>query len=71
MIRLLANMTAGHVIILVLLGFIFQYRSWGLVPVSMLGVGAIYLLELMVAFLQAFIFTLLSSIFIGLSMHRH
>jgi F-type H+-transporting ATPase subunit a len=71
MIRLLANMTAGHVIILVLAGFIFQYRSWGLVPVSITGMGAIYLLELMVAFLQAFIFTLLSSIFIGLSMHRH
>ena len=71
MIRLLANMTAGHVIILVLVGFIFQYRSWGLVPVSMLGMGAIYVLEILVAVLQAFIFSLLSAIFIGLSMHRH
>lgn len=70
-IRLLANMTAGHVIILVFAGFIFQYKSFLLVPVSVLGMGAIYLLEVGVAFLQAFIFTLLSSIFIGMSMHRH
>ncbi|MCS6984161.1 MAG: F0F1 ATP synthase subunit A [Leptospiraceae bacterium] len=70
-IRLLANMTAGHLIILVLLGFIFQFRSWGIVPVSILGAGAIYLLEIFVAFLQAYIFTFLAALFIGGVQHRH
>jgi F-type H+-transporting ATPase subunit a len=70
-IRLLANMTAGHVIILVLIGFIFQFKSYALIPVSVGAAGMIYLLEIFVAFLQAFIFTLLTAIFIGSSMHAH
>lgn len=82
-IRLLANMTAGHVIILALMGFIFQSASlWygGLGSIlggaaislaSLSGVLAIYFLEIMVAFLQAFIFTLLTALFIGSAMHRH
>ena len=82
-IRLLANMTAGHVIILALLGFIFQSATlWfggtgGIITAlginfsALLGTIAIYFLELMVAFLQAFIFTLLSSLFIGSAIHRH
>ncbi len=82
-IRLLANMTAGHVIILALLGFIFQSRTlWsggivsatgaaGIIFASVGGAVAIYFLEIMVAFLQAFIFTLLTALFIGSAMHRH
>ncbi|PJZ39687.1 ATP synthase F0 subunit A [Leptospira kmetyi] len=70
-VRLLANMTAGHVIILALMGFIFQFQSWGIVPVSVIGSGLIYVLEIFVAFLQAYIFVLLTSLFVGLSMHRH
>ncbi|TGK18810.1 ATP synthase F0 subunit A [Leptospira fluminis] len=70
-VRLLANMTAGHVIILALMGFIFQFKAWGIIPVSMLGAGVIYVLELFVAFLQAYVFALLTSLFVGLSMHRH
>ncbi|AXR69386.1 F0F1 ATP synthase subunit A [Leptospira mayottensis] len=70
-VRLLANMTAGHVIILALMGFIFQFQSWGIVPVSIIGSGLIYVLEIFVAFLQAYIFVLLTSLFVGLSMHRH
>ncbi|EMN90694.1 F0F1 ATP synthase subunit A [Leptospira weilii] len=70
-VRLLANMTAGHVIILALMGFIFQFQSWGIVPVSIVGSGLIYVLEIFVAFLQAYIFVLLTSLFVGLSMHRH
>ena len=70
-IRLLANMTAGHVIIIALLGLIFQYKNafigFGSVP----GSVAIYLLEIFVCFLQAYIFTLLSALFIGSSFHRH
>ena len=70
-IRLLANMTAGHVMILALLGFIFQFRSIWIAPASIISSGMVYMLELFVAFLQAFIFTLLAAIFIGSSMHKH
>jgi F-type H+-transporting ATPase subunit a len=64
-IRLFANMTAGHIVVLALIGMIFSFRSYaiGLAPLVM--AIAINLLELFVAFLQAFIFTLLSSVFIG------
>lgn len=70
-IRLLANMTAGHMIILVLLGFIFQFQSYLVAPVSIAGSIAIYLLEIFVAFLQAYIFTFLTSLFISQVQHRH
>jgi F-type H+-transporting ATPase subunit a len=70
-VRLLANMTAGHVIIIALLGFIFQTQSYFIVPISVMGSVAIYMLEIFVAFLQAFIFTLLTSLFVGSAMHRH
>jgi len=70
-VRLLANMTAGHVVILALLGFIFEFQSYFVVPISILGATAIYMLEIFVAFLQAFIFSLLTSLFVGSSMHRH
>ncbi len=68
-IRLFANMTAGHVIILSLIGLIFILQTpWvGLaaVPFSLF----IFLLELLVAFIQAYIFTMLASVFIGMSAH--
>ncbi len=83
-IRLLANMTAGHVIILALLGFIFQsaplWQGGSLSSLSgaatitlaaVAGTVAIYFLEIMVAFLQAFIFTLLTALFVGSAAHRH
>ncbi len=65
-IRLFANMTAGHVVLLALISLIFTFGSFfiALAPITM-GV-AISMLELFVAFLQAFIFTLLASVFIGL-----
>ena len=65
-IRLFANMTAGHVVLLALISLIFAFGSWLLVPVPILMALGISILELFVAFLQAFIFTLLSSVFIGL-----
>jgi F-type H+-transporting ATPase subunit a len=65
-IRLFANMTAGHVVLLAFISLIFTFHSWALagVPVLM-GVG-VSLLEVMVALVQAFIFALLASVFIGL-----
>jgi F-type H+-transporting ATPase subunit a len=65
-IRLFANMISGHVVLLALLSLIFTFGSWLLVPVPLLMATGIVILELFVAFLQAFIFTLLSSVFIGL-----
>jgi len=65
-IRLFANMTAGHVVLLALISLIFTFGSWLLVPVPILLALGISLLELFVALLQAFVFTLLSSVFIGL-----
>lgn len=63
-IRLFANMTAGHVIVLALISFIFMFPVFFAAPVAM-AIG-IMLLEIFVAFLQAFIFMLLASVFIGL-----
>jgi F-type H+-transporting ATPase subunit a len=64
-IRLFANMTAGHIVVLALIGLIFTFKSYvlGVAPLAM--AVAIMMLELFVAFLQAFIFSLLASVFIG------
>ncbi len=75
--RLFANMIAGHLLLAVLLSFIFAAgsSSWAMgsaiaVPV-VLGSVAIMMLELFVAFLQAFIFTFLTTLFIGMSVNIH
>jgi F-type H+-transporting ATPase subunit a len=65
-IRLFANMTAGHIVVLALLGLIFTFGSYFIAPAPFLGALAIMLLELFIAFLQAFVFALLTSVFIGL-----
>jgi F-type H+-transporting ATPase subunit a len=65
-IRLFANMVSGHVVLLALISLIFTFGSWFLVPAPILMALGISLIEILVAFLQAFIFALLSSVFIGL-----
>lgn len=71
MIRLFANMIAGHIIIICLISLIFIFGSlnagigWGFSPLSVAFVIFIYLIELLIAFLQAYIFTNLTAIFIG------
>eukprot|EP01012_Entosiphon_sulcatum_P056608 TRINITY_DN80300_c0_g1_i1.p2 TRINITY_DN80300_c0_g1~~TRINITY_DN80300_c0_g1_i1.p2 ORF type:complete len:325 (-),score=65.06 TRINITY_DN80300_c0_g1_i1:777-1751(-) len=70
-IRLFANMTAGHIVLLALVGLIFTFKSWMIAPVPVLMATAISMLELFVAFLQAFIFTLLASVFIGQIRESH
>jgi F-type H+-transporting ATPase subunit a len=67
MIRLFANITAGHIIVLSLISLIFIFDSVGLAPVSMVFVIFMDFMELLVAFLQAYIFTLLSALFISLA----
>ena len=64
-IRLFANMTAGHVMVLALIGMIFTFGSWLVVPGPLLMAIGIMMLELFVAVLQAFIFAMLASVFIG------
>jgi F-type H+-transporting ATPase subunit a len=68
--RLFANMTGGHIVILSLFGLIFMFRSFVVAPVSVLFVVGIYMLELFVAFLQAYVFTMLTSLFMGLGMQQ-
>jgi F-type H+-transporting ATPase subunit a len=74
-VRLLANMMAGHIVLAVLLGFIGASYGmivwWGVAPASVLGATALSLLELFVAFLQAYIFVFLSALFIGAAVHPH
>jgi len=73
--RLLANMMAGHLVLTVILAFIAASASslmwYAVTPASVLGVVALSLLELFVAFLQAYIFTFLSALFIGMAVHPH
>lgn len=65
MIRLFANMTAGHIIIMALISLIFIMKTYMITPVS-LGLSLfIYVLEVLVAALQAYIFTMLTALFIG------
>ncbi len=67
-IRLFANMTAGHIVILSLIFISFILKSYIVAVVMSVPFSIfIYLLELFVAFLQAFIFTMLSALFIGLA----
>jgi F-type H+-transporting ATPase subunit a len=74
-IRLLANMMAGHFVVAVIMGFIAASATsmafYGVAPASVLGAVAISLLELFVAFLQAYIFTFLAALFIGMAVHEH
>jgi len=70
-VRLFANMTSGHVLVLALIGLTFIFKSYA-VGVAAAGLATgVMLLELFVAFLQAFVFTLLTSVFIGLMRAEH
>jgi F-type H+-transporting ATPase subunit a len=71
MIRLFANITAGHIIVLSLVCLIFIFKSLGVAPVSIIFVIFMDCLELLVAFLQAYVFTLLSALFISLAVQDH
>jgi F-type H+-transporting ATPase subunit a len=69
-VRLFANMVAGHFVILALLGLIFAISVW-VAPASVALALAIFMLEIFVAFVQAYIFTMLSSLFIGAAYAAH
>jgi len=69
-IRLFANMIAGHIVILALIGLIFFMGTIYVAPISVAFAVFIYLLEILVALIQAYIFTMLSSLFIGMAVHQ-
>jgi len=71
MIRLYANISAGHIIVLSLISLIFIFKSLAIAPVSVAFVLFMDVLELLVAFLQAFIFTMLTALFIGTAVEEH
>ncbi len=79
-IRLFANMLAGHIIIICLISLIFIFGGlsaaigWGFSPISIAFAVFIYIIEVLVAFIQAFIFTNLTAVFIGQAIeetHHH
>lgn len=71
MIRLFANMTAGHIVIIAFIFLVMMFQNAWVGIGSVVGSLMIYLLELLVAFIQAYIFTTLSAMFIADSMHHH
>lgn len=77
-IRLFANMTAGHCLILGFISLIMLagqnlpgIAAWPIVGIVQIGLVAIFCLEILVAFIQAFVFVFLTTVFMGQSMHAH
>lgn len=85
-VRLLANMVAGHLVLLAIMGVAFGAQAalnftapdgtvgvmwWVAATAAVVGCALLSLLELFVAFLQAYVFTLLSALFIGAAIHKH
>ena len=76
-VRLLANMVAGHLVLLGIMGMItaaatYSLGMWATVTgISVVSSALFSLLELFVAFLQAYLFTFLSALFIGAAVHQH
>ena len=64
-IRLFANMIAGHVIVLAMIGLVFTFGSWLIAPAPIGMAIGIMILEVLVSFIQAFVFALLTAVFIG------
>ncbi|MEQ8788743.1 MAG: F0F1 ATP synthase subunit A [Pirellulaceae bacterium] len=76
-VRLLANMVAGHLVLLGIMGVAFTMEAavdptwWIAAPIAVVGSTLFSCLELFVAFLQAYVFTFLSALFIGAAVHHH
>ncbi|MFT4576657.1 MAG: F-type H+-transporting ATPase subunit a [Polaribacter sp.] len=71
MIRLYANITAGHIVLMSIIGLMFVFKSWIGSPLSFGLAFALSLLELLVAALQAYIFTMLSALYFGSAVEEH
>ncbi|TJY34741.1 F0F1 ATP synthase subunit A [Pontimicrobium aquaticum] len=71
MIRLYANITAGHIVMMSLIGMMFIFKNWIGTPLSFALAFVIGILELLVAALQAYIFTMLSALYFGSAVEEH
>lgn len=71
MIRLYANITAGHIVLMSLIGLMFIFKNWLGSPLSFVLAFVLSLLELLVAALQAYIFTMLSALYFGAAVEEH
>ena len=71
LIRLYANMQAGHIVLMSLVGLIFIFKSWLGGSLSFFLAFAITLIEVLVALLQAYIFTMLSALYFGFAVEEH
>jgi F-type H+-transporting ATPase subunit a len=70
-IRLFANMFAGHAVMLMILSLIFIFKSYLILPLPVIGNAAVLAFEIFVAFIQAFIFTYLSTLYIATALEGH
>ena len=68
-VRLVMNMIVGHILLKTMAGFVYSLGLGGVVP--LLVVGMLMLFEMFIAFLQAYVFTLLTSLYIGQAIHSH
>ena len=71
LIRLYANMQAGHIVLMSLVGLIFVFKSWLGGTMSFFLAFSISLIEVLVALLQAYIFTMLSALYFGFASEEH
>jgi F-type H+-transporting ATPase subunit a len=71
MVRLFANITAGHIIIISLVSLIFIFKSYFVAPASIIAVVFISIIEILVTALQAYIFTTLSALYFGMATEEH
>jgi F-type H+-transporting ATPase subunit a len=70
-VRLFANMFAGHAVMLVLISLIFMFKSYFILPLPVLGDVIMLMFEIFVAFIQAFIFTFLTTLYIATALEGH
>lgn len=71
MIRLFVAITAGHIVVLSLIGLIFIFKSWAIAPASMILVTFVNMIELLVATIQAYVFTMFTALYIGQAVEEH
>lgn len=70
-VRLFANMFSGHLVIFTIMGLIFLFKNFFVSPLPVVAIVFLSLLEILIAFIQSYIFTLLSAVFIGMTVNPH
>ena len=67
--RLVMNMFVGHILLKIVAGFVYSSGLFGVLPIGVICI--LIMFELFVAFLQAYIFTILTSVYLGQAIHSH